>query len=204
MCFIKKLFCVSAILLMSSLLYASIPTNSRPDRTEYVSAFLKPGDIGAEIGVNHGAFSYHVLLQNAPKKLYLIDPWLCSIHDSQGNMKPTLKGQQYCDRVYAKVCDLFAPFKNVEILRYRSEDVFFLFEDEYFDYVYIDGEHSYKAVSRDLNNYFPKIKIGGYLIGDDYGWKGIAPAIEDFLKRNRGKCTFIGESAGQYVIQRVQ
>ena len=51
------------------------PSDGRDARAEYVSSFIKPGAVGAEIGVNHGVFAYHVLLRKNPSKLYLIDPW---------------------------------------------------------------------------------------------------------------------------------
>jgi hypothetical protein len=84
-----------------------------------------------------------------------------------------------------------------------------MFENDYFDYVYIDGEHSYAAVTRDLANYFYKVKVGGHLIGDDYGWEGIMPAVQDFLKAHQGECDFLvdpylGQSGGQFAIRRVK
>ncbi len=90
-----------------------------------------------------------------------------------------------------------------------SENVCNRFENEYFDYVYIDGEHSYEAVTRDLTNYFCKVKIGGWIIGDDYGWTGIAQAVHDFLEKHKGEYTFLtesdsGKTGGQFAIQRIR
>ena len=36
------------------------------------------------------------------------------------------------------------------------------------DWVYIDGNHSLDFAYRDMVNYYPLIKPGGYLTGDDY------------------------------------
>jgi precorrin-6B methylase 2 len=181
-----------------------LPPEGRFYRAEYVSQFIKPGDIGVEIGVQTGSFSYHVLLQKNPSKLYLIDPWIYGIQKDVDKEEWTPEIQNMRDRQYEYVCKLFHPYENVEIIRLRSEEAFEMFEDEYFDYVYIDGEHSYEAVTRDLNNYFPKVKIGGYLIGDDYGWTGIAPAVQDFLKTHKKDCKFVDAKVGQYVLQRVK
>jgi len=185
-----------------------IPQNDgRTERAKYVSSFIKPGDIGAEIGVCFGVFAYHVLLQQQPSKLYLIDPWEYGLQ-ADVEKDPTPTKQQHRDRECEVVFNYFAPYKNVEIVRLKSEDAVCLFEDSYFDYVYIDGEHSYAAVTRDLVNYLPKIKIGGYLIGDDYGWTGIKPAVQDFLKAHHGEVQFFDpgrpETAGQYVIKRLK
>lgn len=181
--------------------------DGRGQRSEYISPFIKEGAVGAEIGVDEGIFSYYVLLPKAPKKLYLIDPWEFGLEPWETEPTPErlLEKETKCRNVY----ECFAPFENVEILRMKSEDAVDLFEDDTFDYVYIDGEHSYKSVMHELTAYFPKVKIGGLILGDDYGWTGVAPAVQDFLKLHEGECLFIGDpcqerSVGQYVIRRLK
>jgi hypothetical protein len=44
------------------------------------------------------------------------------------------------------------------------------FEDAYFDWVYVDGNHSYDYVMRDLQLCRMKVKPGGIIAGDDYTW----------------------------------
>jgi len=44
-----------------------------------------------------------------------------------------------------------------------------VFPEKYFDWVYIDGNHSYENVLEDLRHYLPFVKTGGLLCGDDYG-----------------------------------
>ena len=43
--------------------------------------------------------------------------------------------------------------------------------DRHFDWVYVDGDHSFKAVMDDLEAWLPKMKSGGLLVADDYNWK---------------------------------
>ena len=204
-----KLIAAFTCVVMSSIFYADIPLDDgRVGRAEYVSSLIKPGDVGIEIGVYEGQFSYHVLLQNAPSKLYLVDPWQYGLQKDQ-EVDPTPEKQKIRDAQYEKVCDYFAPYENVEIIRMKSEDAFSMFSDEYFDYVYIDGEHSYDAVTRDLTNYFFKVKVGGYLIGDGYGWVGVASAVQDFLKVHQKDCLFLvdpflGLSGGQFAVKRIK
>ena len=194
---------------MTSIFYADIPPDDgRVSRAEYVSSLIKPGDIGIEIGVCEGQFAYHVLLQNAPSKLYLVDPWQYGLQKDV-EVDPTPEAQRSYDMRYERVCGYFASYENIEVIRMKSEDAFSMFSDEYFDYVYIDGEHSYDAVTRDLTNYFFKVKVGGYLIGDDYGWAGIASAVQDFLKVHQKDCLFLvdpysGLSGLQFAIKRIE
>lgn len=42
------------------------------------------------------------------------------------------------------------------------------FDDESLDAVYVDGDHSLQAVRSDLAAWWPKLRAGGVLIGDDY------------------------------------
>ena len=49
----------------------------------------------------------------------------------------------------------------------NSLDASLNYKDNYFDYIYIDGEHTYEAVTKDLECWFPKLKNKGLLFGDD-------------------------------------
>ncbi|MCI5051980.1 MAG: class I SAM-dependent methyltransferase [Simkaniaceae bacterium] len=184
-----------------------LPVDERIERSNYIKQFIKKDDIGLEIGVFEGAFAYYVLLPAKPKKLYLVDPWVYGRNDLDLKLDRKTVTTNY-DKYYQRVRKAFKPFKNVEVIRAKSEDIFYRFTDSYFDYVYIDGEHSYEAVLRDLTNYFPKLKVGGFLLGDDYGWEGVAPAVQKFLKDYEGKVAldddpYAGRTAGQYAIQKI-
>src|SRR5258708_192323 len=102
------------------------PHDGRFQRGEYVSTLIKPGDVGAEIGVQMGIFAYHVLLQNKPSKLYLIDPWQLGV---QGYGEPglALTNPHGRDHEYEGICKMFAPYPNVKILKMKSEDAASLF-----------------------------------------------------------------------------
>ncbi len=165
--------------------------DGRLQRIEYVSTLVKPGDVGAQIGVWMGDFAYYGLLPIQPSKLYLIDPW-----------------EVYNDYMYDTVSRMFAPFDNVEILRMKSESAADLFPDEFFDYVYINGDHSYGAVMHDLTNYLPKVKVGGYIIGDNYGWKGVGPGVQQFLSMHSDELLWMGDPykqlGGQFAMKRLK
>lgn len=49
--------------------------------------------------------------------------------------------------------------------------------------MYIDGEHTFNAVMRDLENYFPKVKIGGIIAGHDWSGREVYKAVDTFFKR---------------------
>lgn len=60
------------------------------------------------------------------------------------------------------------------------------------DFVFIDGDHSYKAVRQDIEQWFPKLCDGGILSGHDYDvWPGVNQAVDEFCystRREIGKC----------------
>jgi hypothetical protein len=74
---------------------------------------------------------------------------------------------------------------TVEVLRTTSREAAKHFTDQSLDFAYIDGDHRYAAVSEDIRLYWPKIKPGGLLIGDDYrtnvNSEGVARAFGDLL-----------------------
>jgi predicted O-methyltransferase YrrM len=51
------------------------------------------------------------------------------------------------------------------------------------DYLYVDADHSYKAVLADLQAWAPHVKPGGLILGDDYGnasFPGVKAAWDAF------------------------
>ncbi|HEY1774811.1 MAG TPA: class I SAM-dependent methyltransferase [Solirubrobacteraceae bacterium] len=180
--------------------------DGRFERCDLVSSVIKPGDVGVEIGVLLGTFAYHVLLPAQPAQLYLIDPWLYGLQPDL-EPDPTPEKQVAADHYCEFVRRLFAQHSNVEILRMRSQDAAARFADGSLDYVYIDGEHSHEAVTRDLRLYFPKVRAGGHLMGDDYGWSGVGAAVEEFLAAHVGELKslvdpYATESGGQFVLRK--
>lgn len=55
-----------------------------------------------------------------------------------------------------------------------------------FDFVFIDGDHSYEYVSYDLNMSARRLAPGGVLLLDDFDQPGVHQAAKDFLAINPG------------------
>lgn len=55
------------------------------------------------------------------------------------------------------------------------------FPDGFFDFVYVDGMHTYEAVTNDIHNYLPKVKPGKTLAGHDYQYEPVSSAVNDSL-----------------------
>lgn len=52
------------------------------------------------------------------------------------------------------------------------------------DMLFVDGEHTYKAVSQDCE-WMRYVKVGGFAVFDDY-WAEIVDAVQDYLSRHSG------------------
>lgn len=51
-----------------------------------------------------------------------------------------------------------------------------------FDWVFIDASHHTLDVLIDMDLYWPLVKVGGVLCGDDWNWPGVKQAVEDFSR----------------------
>jgi hypothetical protein len=141
--------------------------------------------IGIEIGVYEGAFS-EVILSCNPKKLYLLDCWESQ---TSGEYRRDPINWQNFSPIYQLVLSRFGHLENVEIVKKYSQDFVKEIADEYFDFVYLDSNHTYRAVFEDLVSWYPKIKKGGIFAGHDYfydpniPWVEVKFAVSNFLNR---------------------
>lgn len=57
-----------------------------------------------------------------------------------------------------------------------------LYEDRSVSFLMIDASHKYEDVCDDIRAWYPKIKLGGIISGDDYDWEEVAKAVQDTFK----------------------
>lgn len=76
--------------------------------------------------------------------------------------------------------------KNYKLLRMTFDDAIDLFEDNFFDFIYIDGfAHTGEEGGKTLNKWYKKLKVGGVFAGDDYhaDWPLVVWAVNNFAKQ---------------------
>ena len=56
-------------------------------------------------------------------------------------------------------------------------------EDDSYDFIFIDADHSMKAVLQDLDSYWPKLRVGGIMAGHDNNIFGVNFAVTSWTKR---------------------
>lgn len=60
--------------------------------------------------------------------------------------------------------------ERVRIFEQKSREVLPYLQKDSYDLIYIDGDHRYSSVLFDAVNSWPLLKVGGYLIFDDFYW----------------------------------
>lgn len=132
---------------------------------QYISSLGWSDIKGAEVGVDIGNHALD-MLDYLPglSHLTLVDPYIDDDKKAETVMS-----------IFKHMPTTFMRMRSVEAARF--------IKDHSLDFVYIDGDHSYKHVIDDLNAWLPKIRIGGVLCGHDYAG-GHCPdvynAVNDF------------------------
>ena len=147
--------------------------------------------IGAEIGVASGKHAKQILNFLNIKQLVLVDPWKVYSDVWQvDNTSP--KGLDKFDDIfhennYKKTVKKFSNNPKVKIIRDYSVNAAKMFDDKYFDFVYLDGDHSYEGVKKDLDSWYPKLKKFGVMCGDDYGnmHLPVIEAVSEFVYEHK-------------------
>lgn len=73
-------------------------------------------------------------------------------------------------------------FNTINLHKNYSNKVINKFDDDYFDFIYIDASHRYEDVKRDIQTFLPKLKKNGIMAGHDYHeekWPGVTNAVNE-------------------------
>ncbi|HEV2360382.1 MAG TPA: class I SAM-dependent methyltransferase [Acidimicrobiales bacterium] len=189
------------------------------DYRSFVYPLLGTGAVGAEIGVWKGDFSAELLRRVSPSKLYLVDPWAFVTKDGYEDAMyggKVAQSQADMDAIHEGVRARFSAEIAggvVEVLRGGSAEIVGELEDGSLDWAYVDGDHTYDAVTFDLAAWWPKVRSGGLLLGDDYGeagkafrrvapwWgNGVTKAVDEFVAANGLQPVAIKH--GQFVLRK--
>ena len=155
-------------------------------RDEFFEKLIPKNSICAEIGVCDGINAQRIWNITKPQFLYLIDPWETlenwwGTEHSNAEFTPARR-EAYHDS-YLKTCEFFNDKDNVQIIKKHSTEASEDFDNFYFDWVYIDGDHRYKYVLDDLLYWDSKIKKNGFIIGHDWSHDSVQKAVKEFIQK---------------------
>lgn len=158
------------------------------NRIDMIVKTIPRNGVYAEIGVFKGSFTNEIYTRLSPSKLVLIDLFegYFPSGDQDGN------NLTYADmpKEYELMKQRYSNDSNVQVLKGDSSSLLSQFPDNSFDMIYIDGDHSYEGVRKDIQVAFHKIKPGGWLMGHDYEMNmskartyysfGVRQAVDEF------------------------
>lgn len=136
------------------------------------------------------------LLREYGGKIVCVDTWLGSLemidcpHRSEWlqrrNGLPSVYFTFLSNMIQTGLAGTVIPFPMIS----RTAAQWFALHEVQAELVYIDASHEYQDVLDDLRHYWPLVRPGGILFGDDYGdpaWPGVRKAVDRFTLKH-GLC----------------
>jgi predicted O-methyltransferase YrrM len=124
-------------------------------------------EIGCFKGKSTAFLAVEALNSGKNITIYAIDLWDlnrkigCSVGEFAANLSPVRNLVYPIVGDSTKVCRLFAKGSV--------------------DFVFVDGNHSYPYAKADIRNWWRKLKVGGWMAGDDLIHGGVRKAVEEFF-----------------------
>jgi hypothetical protein len=151
--------------------------------------------ICAEVGIGYGFHAKEILENTNIEKLFLIDPMCYYPNDAFANDVVKYGGFELLVNNIKKHLNEY----NDRYIWFRQPSITITNEqipDESLDAIFIDADHSYEAVTKDLDFWWKKLRIGGWLLGDDYNscHPGTTKAVDEFSIKKNIKLEFLYKS----------
>ena len=130
--------------------------------------------IGAEIGAATGNTTRRLLTRcKTLDKLYVADIWKALPGSGQWEM----------DNMEEIFRDRFMGEPRLTILKGLSWEMADQVDDDSLDFIFIDADHSYECVKKDIHAWYPKLRKGGTICGHDINLDGVRQAVKEFFPR---------------------
>jgi predicted O-methyltransferase YrrM len=137
-----------------------------------------------EIGTWLGQSAAYMAVEIANSKknidFYCVDTWSGSEEHQQDQRVKE-------DKLYQTFLSNISPVsEHIIPIRMSSEQASRHFKDESLDFVFIDANHEYEEVKKDIEVWYPKVKKGGIFAGHDYSdtWEGVVKAVNEWVVQN--------------------
>ena len=139
----------------------------------YERAVLEAGDgaLFVEVGCFKGRSTAHlgVEILNSGKRiaLHCVDYW---DHPGEPDVIASF---------LANLAPLMCRGLSLKLHRQASVEAATRLADRSIDFLWLDAGHRYEEVMADLQAWLPKVRDGGVVGGDDYGFLGVATAVKE-------------------------
>lgn len=157
-----------------------------------------------EVGVAWGYHAQHMLLNLSNIAYTGIDPYLSGYDKNDAFPQDVAKlfrddEQSSMDRLYQAVkMELNEKFPGrATLVREKSTDWLDMQSDK-FDVIFLDGDHTFETVRKELSGYWTKVNEGGVLAGDDYDWPEVKKAVDEFANEKKLHVKFLSKESRGY------
>ncbi len=161
-----------------------------------------------EIGVADGGNALHIansFCKHSESSIYCVDPWTDYDEYKEYKGKQEIGWETFNANI--RRSPHFGKFK---VYRGFSDSIVPTFEDNFFDIIFVDGNHETEYVYRDGIMAFNKVKSEGYIVFDDYFyfvsyWPETRLGIDRFLEEYSDKIKIINRenTFSQCIIQKL-
>lgn len=122
----------------------------------------------AEIGVYQGGTAKFILENCNIDSYWAIDQWQVLDKKHQSSFQFRHTETEWHD-FFIMNCKLMVSHSKLHLVRTSSKEAAAIFENEFFDLVFIDASHYYEDVIQDIALWSPLVREGGIISGHDYG-----------------------------------
>ena len=141
----------------------TIPWEGKSNRKHVLKHLIEKNmfTVMAEVGVHDGRTTFYLLDSIPNLTIYAIDLSTKGFYNAE---------------VKAKYGNRLIPIEST------SEQAADTFADGSLDLVFIDANHNYTFVKKDIEKYTPKLKATGLLTGHDIDYPGVNKAVNEVIK----------------------
>jgi predicted O-methyltransferase YrrM len=120
-----------------------------------------------EIGVwkGHSIVYLGGLLNEREVNIHAVDLWGETYKYTDGPLKQQKEHVLEIFRQNVKNANLKNKINEIQKISWEASGDF---DDESVDFVFIDADHTYESVVKDINSWLPKVRKGGMISGHDY------------------------------------
>jgi predicted O-methyltransferase YrrM len=147
---------------------------TREDFPGYLNEHCLVG-ISVEIGVAFGWYSMEFCSKWQGLRHYAVDSW----HDESINEK-----KEFGNARYKTALEFLEKDKRIVPMRMESLEAAKLFDNSFFDFIYIDACHDYDNVIADIKAWLPKLRAKGIIAGHDIDTVGVQKAVKEIFGGN--------------------
>jgi len=144
-----------------------------------VANLFPSGSVFVEVGSWKGKSAAYMAVElanvNKDIKFFCVDTW-------QGSAEHADSHRQELPQLYDIFLNNMKPLeKYYTPMKISSLEAAGKFADASLDFVFIDASHEYQDVLNDIAAWWPKVKPGGILAGDDFSssWPGVVQAVKE-------------------------